>query len=205
MRNLKKVLSLVLCVAMLLSVMVMGTGAVTLTDSEDISPQYREAAEVLTGMGIINGYEDDSFKPQQSITRAEVAAMIYRVATGDVEDEKADINAGAKIFTDVDPDDWYAGYVNYCGDAEYIKGFEDDSFRADENVTGYQVLAMILRAVGYDKNNEFTGTNWTINVASTAAEVGMLKNVDSYCKPVWLKRPRELVARVHLPGSSSRG
>ena len=193
MRNLKKVLSLVLCVAMLLSVMVMGTGAVTLTDSEDISPQYREAAEVLTGMGIINGYEDDSFKPQQSITRAEVAAMIYRVATGDVEDEKADINAGAKIFTDVDADDWYAGYVNYCGDAEYIKGFEDDSFRADENVTGYQVLAMILRAVGYDKNNEFTGTNWTINVASTAAEVGMLKNVDSSVN-LSAEAPRELVA-----------
>ena len=189
----KKVLSLVLCVAMLLSVMVMGTGAVTLTDSEDISPQYREAAEVLTGMGIINGYEDDSFKPQQSITRAEVAAMIYRVATGDVEDEKADINAGAKIFTDVDADDWYAGYVNYCGDAEYIKGFEDDSFRADENVTGYQVLAMILRAVGYDKNNEFTGTNWTINVASTAAEVGMLKNVDSSVN-LSAEAPRELVA-----------
>ena len=182
-----------LCVAMLLSVMVMGTGAVTLTDSEDISPQYREAAEVLTGMGIINGYEDDSFKPQQSITRAEVAAMIYRVATGDVEDEKADINAGAKIFTDVDADDWYAGYVNYCGDAEYIKGFEDDSFRADENVTGYQVLAMILRAVGYDKNNEFTGTNWTINVASTAAEVGMLKNVDSSVN-LSAEAPRELVA-----------
>ncbi len=189
----KKVLSLVLCVAMLLSVMVMGTGVVTLTDSEDISPQYREAAEVLTGMGIINGYEDDSFKPQQSITRAEVAAMIYRVATGDVEDEKADINAGAKIFTDVDPDDWYAGYVNYCGDAEYIKGFEDDSFRADENVTGYQVLAMILRAVGYDKNNEFTGTNWTINVASTAMQEGLLKNVDG---SVDLSAPatRELVA-----------
>ena len=193
MRNLKKVLSLVLCVAMLLSVMVMGTGAVTLTDSEDISPQYREAAEVLTGMGIINGYEDDSFKPQQSITRAEVAAMIYRVATGDVEDEKADINAGAKIFTDVDPDDWYAGYVNYCGDAEYIKGFEDDSFRADENVTGYQVLAMILRAVGYDKNNEFTGTNWTINVASTAMQQGLLKNVDSSVN-LSAEAPRELVA-----------
>ena len=56
-RTQKKVLSLVLCVAMMLSVMVMSTGAVTITDADDISPQYAEAAEVLTGMGIINGYE----------------------------------------------------------------------------------------------------------------------------------------------------
>ena len=180
---------------MMLSVMVMSTGAVTITDADDISPQYAEAAEVLTGMGIINGYEDDSFKPQQSITRAEVAAMIYRVATGDVDDEKADINAGAKLFTDVNADDWFAGYVNYCGDAEYIKGYEDDSFRADNNVTGYEVLAMILRAVGYDKNKEFTGPTWTINVASTATELGMLENLDN---SVNLAEPatREVVAEL---------
>ena len=195
MRNLKKVLSLVLCVAMMLSVMVMSTGAVTITDADDISPQYAEAAEVLTGMGIINGYEDDSFKPQQSITRAEVAAMIYRVATGDVEDEKADINAGAKLFPDVDKDDWYAGYVNYCGDAEYIKGYEDDTFRADNNVTGYEVLAMILRALGYDSNKEFTGPTWTINVVSTATDVGMLKNLDNSVD-LAVPASREVVAEL---------
>ena len=82
--------------------------------------------------------------------------MIYRAATSDVEDNKVDIVADSDLFTDVNPDDWYAGYVNYCGDAEYIKGYEDDSFRAENQVTGYEVLAMILRAVGYDKNNEFT-------------------------------------------------
>ncbi len=197
----KKVLSLVLCVAMLLSVMVMGTGAVTLTDSEDISPQYREAAEVLTGMGIINGYEDDTFKPQQSITRAEVAAMIYRVATGDVKDEKAAI-CWRGSFTDVDPDDWYAGYVNYCGDAEYIKGFTPDTFRADENVTGYQVLAMILRAVGYDKNNEFTGDQWTISVASTAREQGLLDNLNpdtNLAEPATRELVAELIFRAIHP------
>ncbi len=86
---------------------------------------------------------------------------------------------GANYFTDVSEDDWYAGYVNYCADAYYIKGFEDNTFRADENVTGYQVLAMILRAVGYDKNNEYTGVNWTLNVASTAMDLKLLKNVDS--------------------------
>ena len=203
MRNLKKVLSLVLCVAMMLSVMVMSTGAVTITDADDISPQYAEAAEVLTGMGIINGYEDDSFKPQQSITRAEVAAMIYRVATGDVEDEKADINAGAKLFPDVDKDDWYAGYVNYCGDAEYIKGYEDDTFRADNDVTGYEVLAMILRAVGYDKNKEFTGDKWTIKVASTATKLGMLENLDNsvnLAEPASREVVAELIFQAIVPG-----
>ena len=184
-----------LCVAMMLSVMVMSTGAVTITDADDISPQYAEAAEVLTGMGIINGYEDDSFKPQQSITRAEVAAMIYRVATGDVEDEKADINAGAKLFPDVDKDDWYAGYVNYCGDAAYIKGYEDDTFRADNNVTGFEVLAMILRALGYDSNKEFTGPTWTINVVSTATDVGMLKNLDNSVD-LAVPASREVVAEL---------
>ena len=193
--NPEKVLSLVLCVAMMLSVMVMSTGAVTITDADDISPQYAEAAEVLTGMGIINGYEDDSFKPQQSITRAEVAAMIYRVATGDVEDEKADINAGAKLFPDVDKDDWYAGYVNYCGDAEYIKGYEDDTFRADNDVTGFEVLAMILRALGYDSNKEFTGPAWTINVVSTATDVGMLKNLDNSVD-LAVPASREVVAEL---------
>ena len=180
---------------MMLSVMVMSTGAVTITDADDISPQYAEAAEVLTGMGIINGYEDDSFQPQNSIKRSEVAAMIYRAATSDVEDNKVDIVADSDLFTDVNPDDWYAGYVNYCGDAEYIKGYEDDSFRAENQVTGYEVLAMILRAVGYDKNNEFTGDKWTIKVASTATELGMLENLDN---SVNLNAPatREVVAEL---------
>ena len=190
----KKVLSLVLCVAMLLSVMVMGTGAVTLTDSEDISPQYREAAEVLTGMGIINGYEDDSFKPQQSIKRSEVATMIYRAATGDVTNSEVGMYVDYDKFIDVESDDWFAGYVNFCGNAELIKGYEDDSFGPERNVTGYEVLAMILRAVGYDQNNEFTGADWAIKVASTAQSLGILKNVQE--ATLGQAATRELVAEL---------
>ena len=203
MRNLKKVLSLVLCVAMMLSVMVMSTGAVTITDADDISPQYAEAAEVLTGMGIINGYEDDSFQPQQLITRAEVSTLIYRAATADVNNGHPGLTAGANLFDDVNEDDWFAGYVNYCADAKYIKGYEDDTFRADNNVTGYEVLAMILRAVGYDKNNEFTGLSWTIQVASTATELGMLENLDnsvSLAAPATREVVAELIFRAIEPG-----
>ena len=195
MRNLKKVLSLVLCVAMLLSVMVMGTGAASFTDQDEFSDNYAEAAEVLTGMGIIQGYDDGSFLPQRNINRAQVATMIYRAATGDVTDSKISQFVGEDLFDDVNADDWFAGYVNYCGNAEYIKGFTPDTFGPYKQVTGYQVLAMILRAVGYDENNEYTGDQWTLRVAATSREQGLLDNLNPDTN---LAEPatRELVAQL---------
>ena len=189
----KKVLSLVLCVAMLLSVMVMGTGA-AFTDEDDFSPQYAEAAEVLAGMKVMQGYDDGSFLPQRNITRAQVATMIYRAATSDVTDTQTPIYADYDKFDDVQSDDWFAGYVNYCGNAELIKGFTPTTFGPNKNVTGYQVLAMILRAVGYDANDEFTGSGWEIRTATTAESLGMLKNVQE----ATLGQPatRELVAEL---------
>ena len=47
--------------------------------------------------------------------------MIYRAATGDVTDSKISQFVGEDLFDDVNADDWFAGYVNYCGNAEYIK------------------------------------------------------------------------------------
>ena len=189
----KKVLSLVLCVAMLLSVMVMGTGA-AFTDEDDFSPQYAEAAEVLTGMKVMQGYDDGSFLPQRNITRAQVATMIYRAATGDVNDTKTDIYKDYDKFDDVQSTDWFAGYVGYCANGELIKGFTPTTFGPNKNVTGYQVLAMILRAVGYDANDEFTGSGWEIRTATTAESLGMLKNVQE--ATLGQAATRELVAEL---------
>ena len=189
----KKVLSLVLCVAMLLSVMVMGTGA-AFTDEDDFSPQYAEAAEVLTGMKVMQGYDDGSFLPQRNITRAQVATLIYRAVTGDVNDTQTGLYTDWDKFDDVQADDWFAGYVNYCANGELIKGFTPDTFGPNKNVTGYQVLAMILRAVGYDQNDEFTGSGWEIRTASIAESLGILDNVQD----ATLGQPatRELVAEL---------
>ena len=182
-----------LCVAMLLSVMVMGTGA-AFTDEDDFSPQYAEAAEVLANLKVMQGYDDGSFLPQRNITRAQVATMIYRAATSDVTDTQTPIYADYDKFDDVQSDDWFAGYVNYCGNAELIKGFTPTTFGPNKNVTGYQVLAMILRAVGYDQNDEFTGSGWEIRTASTAESLGILDNVQD----ATLGQPatRELVAEL---------
>ena len=142
----------------------------------------------------MQGYDDGSFLPQRNITRAQVATMIYRAATGDVTDTQTPIYADYDKFDDVQSDDWFAGYVNYCGNAELIKGFTPTTFGPNKNVTGYQVLAMILRAVGYDANDEFTGSGWEIRTASTAQQLGMLDNVQE----ATLGQPatRELVAEL---------
>ena len=183
-----------LCVAMLLSVMVMGTGAASFTDEDEFSPQYAEAAEVLTGMGVIQGYDDGSFLPQRNITRAQVATMIYRAVTHDVTDSQTDLYKDYNKFEDVPSTDWSAGYVGYCANGELIKGFTPTTFGPNKNVTGYQVLAMILRAIGYDQNDEFTGAGWEIRTATTAQQLGILENVQE----ATLGQPatRELVAEL---------
>ena len=192
MRNLKKILALALALVMTLSLMTTANAA--FSDSKDVSAAYNEAVEVLNGMGVFKGYTDGSFAPKASITRAEVAAIIYRIVTGDVADTQAKIYADYARFSDVRTNAWYAGYVGYCANAEYIKGNGDGTFDPEGKVTGYQALAMILRAMGYDQNGEFTGAGWEVRVASTAQQRDILVNVNS--GTLGVAATRELVAEL---------
>ena len=85
MRNLKKILALVLALVMSFSLM---ATANAFTDSDKINDTYEEAVEVLSALKVFQGYDNGSFVPQGSITRAEVAAIIYRIVTGDVADKQ---------------------------------------------------------------------------------------------------------------------
>ena len=193
MRNLKKILALALALVMTLSVMTVANAA--FTDSKDINATYAEAVDVLSGMGVFKGTGTGAtFSPKQSITRAEVAAIIYRIVTGDVTDKQAGIYADYAKFNDVKSTAWYAGYVGYCSNANLIKGDGKGNFLPTATVTGYQALAMILRAMGYDVNGEFTGSGWEVKVASTAQQRGILVNVNA--GTLGTAAPRELVAEL---------
>ena len=174
MRNLKKILALVLALVMSFSLM---ATANAFTDDKDIDATYDEAVTVLSNLKVFQGYENGSFQPKGEITRAEVAAIIYRIVTGDVNDAQVAIYKDYNKFNDVKSTSWYAGYVNYCANAEYIKGYDAKTFGPNDKVTGYQALAMILRAVGYDVNDEFTGSGWQVKVASTANQLGLTRNI----------------------------
>ena len=188
----KKLLAMVLALVMTLSLAVSANAA--FKDADKVSADYSEAVAVLNGMGVFKGYEDGSFQPQGNITRAEVAAIVYRVYTADVKDAKASMYATYNKFSDMTGAGWAAGYIGYCANAALVKGYPNGTFQPSGKVTGYEVLAMILRAIGYDQNNEFTGADWALHVAQTAQQAGVLKNV----KGVDLNAPatRELVAEL---------
>ena len=188
----KKLLAMVLALVMTLSLAVSANAA--FKDADKVSDTYEEAVAVLNGMGVFKGYEDGSFQPQGDITRAEVAAIVYRVYTQDVKDAKASLYATYNKFSDMTGAGWAAGYIGYCANAELVKGYPNGTFQPSGKVTGYEVLAMILRAIGYDKNGEFSGADWALHVAQTAQQAHVLDNV----KGVDLNAPatRELVAEL---------
>ncbi len=191
MRNLKKILALALALVMTLSLM---TVANAFNDDKDIDAKYDEAVTVLSNLKVFKGVNDGSnFAPKQTITRAEVAAIIYRIVTGDVADNQAGIYKDYAKFKDVAANHWAAGYIGYCSNAELILG-DGTNFYPDQTVTGYQALAMILRAVGYDKNNEFQGNGWEIRTASTAQGLGILKNINQ--GTLGTAATREMVAEI---------
>ena len=193
----KKLLAMVLALVMTLSLAV---SANAFKDDKSISDDYAEAVAVLNGMGVFKGYEDGSFKPEGNITRAEVATIVYRIYTADVaKNDKSGLYATYNKFSDMAGAGWAQGYIGYCANASLVKGYPDGTFKPSGKVTGYEVLAMILRAVGYDKNNEFSGADWALHVAQTAQQLGVLDNV---AKTTDLNAPasRELVAELLFQG-----
>ena len=173
----KKLLAMVLALVMTLSLAVSANAA--FKDVKDIDETYAESAAVLNGLGVFKGYEEKdgtfSFQPKNAITRAEVAAIVYRIYTGDVKDAYVKNYETYNKFSDMAGAGWAKGYIGYCANAALVKGYPNGTFVPSGKVTGYEVLAMILRAVGYDQKGEFTGADWALHVAEIAEQNKILE------------------------------
>lgn len=178
MRNLKKILALVLALVMVVGMMTVASAATAGTKFVDDASitKFDESIQILTALGIYEGDENAAFNPNNTITRAEVATLVYRVLTGDVSGKYVNIYSDYNQFADVDANAWYAGYVNFCANAGMLKG-DGTNFYPMEKVTGYQVLAIMLRVIGYGQEGEYEGANWHIRTASKAAELDITKNI----------------------------
>ena len=168
--NLKKVLALVLAFACAFT---MFAGA-AFTDSADIKVKS-EVVNTLVSLGVVNGYDDGSFKPNGTVTRAEMAKMIYVLRTGN--SDASAYNDDKTSFTDIGSH-WARGYIKYCQSLGIIAGKSNTKFCPNDKVTAQEAAKMLLVTLGYDATKAgLTGANWASKTNALADENGLLKDV----------------------------
>ena len=160
------------------------------TDQADIKVE-NEVVDTLIELGVINGYTDGSFKPNDTVTRAEMAKMIYVLRTGN--SDASAYNNDKTSFTDINGH-WAAGFIKYCQSVGIIAGQSATKFAPDQTVTAQEAAKMLLVTLGYDANKAgLVGINWASKTNALADENGLLDDVNtSFTGPC----PRQYAAQL---------
>lgn len=173
MKNLKKVMALVIVLSMVVSMFTVMTASAA--DFSDVAgTKYEEAVSVLAPMGVIAGYEEDGaklFKPEQVVTRAEMAAFIVR---------ELGLSVSAKAetkFTDVPKDFWGSGDINIANGKNIIVGYGDGTFGPDDQVSFEAAVKMVVCALGYEVDAKDNG-GWPAGYIAIADKEGLLEDVE---------------------------
>ena len=176
MRTLKKTLSLVLVVAMVLGLCVVGASAKDKVESftddyQKVGAAYQEAVGVLVGVGIIDGMTETALEPQGNYTREQAAKIIAYMLLGK---SKADsLKCTVAPFDDVAASRWSAGYIAFCVEQGIIDGMTATTYEPTGTLTGFQWAKMLLCAIGFGVKGEFTGSSWSVNTALVAHKVNL--------------------------------
>lgn len=144
MKNLKKLLAVVLACTMVFGVV---SFAAIDTGYSDVAAdaKYAEAVKVLSSLGIVHGDDKGLFNPAEGITRAETAVILCSLYGA------GEIGQTATVFADVPASHWGSGYINYANQLGFIAGYGDGNFGPEDKVTYEQFIKMVVCALGYEK------------------------------------------------------
>lgn len=109
------------------------------------------AIQSLKDSGVIEGYEDGSFKPKQEITRTEALKIIAlstgKITIAELDSAVPDIPEKQAIFTDIDSDAWYVDYLYLAKAKEIINGYPDGGFHPDNAINLVETLKMNMECL----------------------------------------------------------
>ncbi|MBQ6998695.1 MAG: S-layer homology domain-containing protein [Clostridia bacterium] len=168
MKNLKKVLALVVVFSMMLS-----TVAFAAFPDVNEDADYANAVNTIAALGIVGGDDQGNFNPDNTITRAEFTKMIC-----EAQAIKGDAAKGATIFTDVAADHWASGYINMAVGQNIINGMGDGTFAPESPVTYEQAIKMIVVALGYEPMAADRG-GYPTGYMVVAQSIGVTKGVSA--------------------------
>ena len=133
--------------------------------------------DMLVALGVVDGFEDGSFQPNGTVTRAQMAKMIYVLRTG--KSDASAYNNDKTSFTDINGH-WAAGYIKYCQSLGIIAGKSSTIFAPNASVTAQEAAKMLLVTLGYNAEKAgLTGPSWASRTNALADEAGLLKDVNT--------------------------
>ena len=174
------------------------------TDFTDVyeSEPVNTALDYLVDKGVVEGYDDGTFRPLNLINRAEFTKMVVEGVQGVTPDE----TLYKKCFSDVQTE-WYAKYVCYAWEQEWVEGYDDGLFRPGDNITKAEALKIITVAFDWELESialrsEFSdieSDSWYEEYFLLAEERELLDFVDYYISP------HELISRKEMSEFLYRG
>lgn len=176
MKSTKRFISTLLAVMLVMSTLVVSVPvSANFADLPKEHSAY-EAVDVLSKLGVINGYEENgsfNFKPDNNVTRAEFTAMLLRTrgmgAVGSTSLENPP-------FPDVVTSDvsWAIGNIRTARELKIINGYDDGTFKPNNNVSYEEAIKMIVCALGYGEMGS-DGAFWYTRYLNTATSLGFLE------------------------------
>ena len=174
MSNLKKVVALALALALVLT---MFAGAsikskLPVVDADQFTQAQLDAAALLKPLGVLAGMGADELGAG-TVTRAQMVAFIYRLINGGDNGVNA-YYSKTSVYSDVDPEAWYAPYLNWAYAAKVAYGY-GATFGPNDPVTGAQAAAMLVRLLGKDAS----GNDYALKAQANAIALGLDKGIET--------------------------
>jgi len=171
----KSVLALAIAIMMLL---MLSLNAFAFSDIQD--EKTAAAVDVLQSLGVINGFPDGTFKPDDTLTRAQFTKMAVSLKQN-IESELA-LAAGRTIFPDVKSNHWAAKYINYAGDIKngIINGRTDGLFHPNDDITYAEAVTILMRMLGY--TDAEVGMVWPDGYMNAAVICGLTQGLELNAK-----------------------
>ena len=161
----KKALSVLLAVVMLSS-LICTASAAAFSDADKISMLDTEAVEILSDLSVITGFPDGTFRPEETLTRAQAAKILCCLLLGTKEADA--LKAGGPTFYDVPASHWANKFVEYCASKKIVSGVGGGKFAPDSKLTDLAFGKMLLVAIGAEAAT-LTGADWQRNTYSQLA------------------------------------
>ena len=142
--NAKRLLSMILSLVMLASIFVLGTTAAEVSPYKDVKTSRWSYADIMyvTEKGLMNGTTADKFAPAETMTRAMVVTVLYRMEGSPSVEYKA-------AFSDVKKDKWFTDAVIWASQKQIVNGMGDGKFAPGDGITREQLAAIIMRYSEY--------------------------------------------------------